>query len=205
MVLATAMTYNMGVMETTATLEPAATETSQDFTKVVRIGVIKPEYTMTGYSVFCKIKYKGGNLSISGVEGPNRHGGARGACGQINMRLKPTGFTSFAKGWDASKVAQFLKIWDAWHLNDMNAGTPKQTALLKAKFYTEDRKYPENDYTHACEFLDAHGLLIDKHPVTGEDYRYGTACLKVAVPEGVLTWLKALPDTDHKNTWTAQE
>lgn len=187
-------------METTATLEPAATETSQDFTKVVRIG-IKDMGGYVGASVFCKIEYKGGNLSITGVEGPNRHGGARGACGQINMHLKPIDFTSFAAGWDALKVAQFLQIWGKWHLNDMCAGTPEQTALLKAKLYTEDRKYPENDYTHACEFLDAHGLLTDKHPVTGEPYKYGHAWLKVEVPAGVLAWLRSLPDTDKTPAW----
>ncbi len=32
-------------------------------------------------------------------------------------------------------------------------------------------------------------------------YRYGSAWLKEAVPEDVLTWLNGLPDTDKAPAW----
>lgn len=37
--------------------------------------------------VYCKIKYDGKSLSISGVEGPKANGNCRGSCGQIQDEL----------------------------------------------------------------------------------------------------------------------
>jgi hypothetical protein len=102
-------------------------KTEKDFTKIVRLGT---ENTGGGrsYDVFCKITYKDGRLSVSGVEGPTIGGDCLGACGQIVMHLKAEDFTSFAPGWDKAKLLQFLDIWDKWHLNDMQPGCEHQRA-----------------------------------------------------------------------------
>lgn len=97
-------------------------ETAADFVKIVR-----PGQTRCGAStpsVFCKIEFNGGRLSITGVEGPTSNGDAIGSCGQIVMHLREQGaaaWATFAEGWDAERVARFLDVWDAWHLNDMRA------------------------------------------------------------------------------------
>lgn len=51
----------------------------KDFTKVVRVG------RGSNGQVFVTIKYEDGELSLTGVEGPNSNGDCKGSCGQINM------------------------------------------------------------------------------------------------------------------------
>lgn len=86
------------------------------FKKVVRIGT----RTEVG-SVFCKIEFANGRLSISGVEGPKSNGNCRGGCGQIDMHLRdqPAESWAFAPGWNAELLAKFWDAWERWHLNDM--------------------------------------------------------------------------------------
>lgn len=74
-------------------------------------------------STFIHIQYKGGRLSITGVEGPTASGGARGSCGQIGDHLT---VEEYAPGWDAEKLAKLAEIWDRWHLNDMRPGCEHQ-------------------------------------------------------------------------------
>lgn len=159
-----------------------------NFNKIIRIG------TNDAGNVYCKIKFRDGKLSISGVEGPLKSGNARGSCGQINMSMKPRQFNSFADGWDKKVLAKFLEYWDDWHLNDMKAGTPAQEAYLKAH-KDEFPGYPVNRYNWACETLGAVGL----HPDNG--YKYGSAWLKQEVPESVISFMQSLPDTDKAPAW----
>jgi len=106
------------------------TTETRSINKVVRIGVIE------NASIFCKISYKNGKLSISGVEGPMRNGNARGSCGQIIMGFKEfddRGYKSLndiepAEGWTPELIKQFFDVWDVWHLNDMQAGCEHQRA-----------------------------------------------------------------------------
>lgn len=95
----------------------AARDTARDFEKVLHIGTA--EYGR----VFCKVEFKGGRLSITGVEGPKSNGDALGNCGQITPTV-----TTYAEGWDALLLEEFKKIWDEWHLNDMRAGCEHQRA-----------------------------------------------------------------------------
>jgi hypothetical protein len=172
----------------------------EPFTKIVRLGTCKTPRGRA-YSVFCKIQYSAGpkpRLSITGVEGPTRAGNALGA-GQIVRRLKASHFSSFAPGWDFATVQKFLDLWELWHLNDMQAGTPKQTEALE-EFYAT-RSYPDNGYTQACEYLESKGLLYDAHPETGEPYKYGSGWLYKAVPDDVLEFFRGLPDTDRQPAW----
>lgn len=111
-----------------------------DFTKVVRVGQVKPEWTKVAFDVFVKIKYKGGNLSVTGVEGPLASGNARGSCGQIDTEYwhrkpeyndrrtgAPTRIHRFAPLWTEDKWQRLLEIWHDWHLNDMRAACEHQT------------------------------------------------------------------------------
>lgn len=99
--------------------------TTTDFNKTVRLGTTEV-YSDRYASVYCKIKYKDCKLSISGVEGPTRNGNAIGSCGQIVMH-RPK-IKDFAEGWDKATVDKFYDAWDAWHLNDMQAGCQHQRA-----------------------------------------------------------------------------
>lgn len=159
----------------------------QDFKKIVRLGKI-PHTDKQRMDVFCSIQYKEGNLSISGVEGLLRSGNARGGCGQIVMSLTATMFNEYAPDWDVVKVARFLDVWNNWHLNDMQAGTPKQTAYLK-------QKGDKLNYDESKAVLKTAGLEPD------DGYRYGSKWLKVDVPDDVLGFLQALPDTDYTPNW----
>lgn len=128
----------------------------KDFDKVVRIGEIHPEWAGSGFSIFCKIEFKGGRLSISGVEGPLPNGDARGSCGQINMH--EWGIVKYAPGWDAEKVAKFREVWESWHLNDMTPGcehqngptwTPKDVKIYRFVM-TNDTRSAKNEAKKAA-------------------------------------------------------
>jgi len=96
----------------------------ENFSQVYRIGTAR-SYGGRAYSIFVKAEFKDGRLSISGVEGPTHGGNCIGACGQIDMHLKPEDVTP-APGWTTDSIARLLAIWDKWHLNDMKAGCEHQ-------------------------------------------------------------------------------
>jgi hypothetical protein len=149
-----------------------------------------------GDATFIKIEYKEGKLSISGVEGPMSNGNCRGGCGQIVM--SGLSVNNYAPGWDADKVSVLATLWDMWHLNDMQAGTPIQTEFLKSH-KAELKEYHkagfDSYYSMACDLLEKAGLLVDN------GYKYGTKWLKVEVPQDVLEWFQALPDADVNPIW----
>lgn len=85
------------------------------FHKVCRVGTIKI-YSTRRSDLFIRIQYTGGNLSITGVEGPLKSGNAAGGCGQIDMHyahrdpahddkrnehLIQASDIKFATGWNA--------------------------------------------------------------------------------------------------------
>jgi hypothetical protein len=161
-----------------------------DFTKILRIGK-----TRDCGNLFCKVRFTGGRLSITGVEGPKRNGDARGGCGQIIMHEWDV--AEYAPGWDAALVARFRDVWSDWHLNDLQAGNPVQMAHLKA-LATEGRDWrkdgAKDHYTWANDVLDAAGL-------NPEGDRYGHKWHQVEVPADVLDFLRALPDADIQPAW----
>jgi len=178
-----------------------------DFTKVVRIGTVPISYSErldrnVMRSVFCKIVYSEGRLSITGVVAPRRGGDCVG-CGQIDRYLaatvstneNPDTFTP-APDWTREQVREFLRIWRDWHLNDMRAGSSVQRA------YLHEHVGRNVSYEEACEKLARVGLLYDQgYLVNGKPYRYGTAWLHEEVPDRVLYWLRDLPDTDKTPAW----
>ena len=144
-------------------------------------------------SVFCRIKFDGTRLSITGVEGPKRNGNCRGSCGQIIMH--EWNIHAYAKGWDAAEVARFREVWNRWHLNDMRAGTPAQEQYLRDNPVTA--VYPESHYVRACEALANAGLNPD--PETG--YRYGRGWNLEQVPQSIIDYLESLPVSKVAPAW----
>jgi len=95
------------------------------------VNPIKGEYG----EVFCKIKYENKKLSITGVEGPNRNGNCKGSCGQIYPLVSVN--INTLECWSQEKLNRFNRIWDRWHLNDMNAGTVEQETFLATSLVSE--------------------------------------------------------------------
>jgi hypothetical protein len=164
--------------------------------------------------VFIKAEYSDdGRLSISGVEGPRANGYCQGSCGQINMSFDINAVKEYAPGWTRTMLKGLLQIWEEWHLNDMQAGSPAQQAELKKHEYPG---YPVSHYDWACGILENAGLQPDPNylhngfgrPVAksspktpGVPYSYGYAWLKKEVPEYVLETLKNYPEADKEPAW----
>ena len=171
--------------------------------KVVRLGTAKT-YRGRSYSIFCRIKYENGKLSITGVEGPTAGGNAIGACGQIDMHLRSEQhIIKLAPGWSRATLARFFDIWGQWHLNDMKAGTPMQEAYLIAHASEYEAIKAQSDkcishYEWAADVLNKAGL----NPAPDRPgYAYGTKWLSVEVPSDVVEFLESLPDTDRQPAW----
>lgn len=167
---------------------------TSNFTKTVRLGA-----TVIGkskVSVYAKVEFNDGRLSISGVVGPKSNGDSHGGSGQIVMSMTDSYISSmdYAPGWDEDRVRMFVAIWRKWHLNDMQAGTPEQMAILE-RHKIEYPGYPVNHYDWACEVLATNGML------SHNGYKYGTAWLKKEVPAAALEFLQNLPDTDINPAW----
>ena len=145
--------------------------------KVVRLGSVKT-YAGRSASIYCKIKFKHGKLSISGVEGPLPSGNALGGCGQIDTHLRDEQESiKLAPSWTRDMIKRFFEVWSEWHLNDMNAECEHQRAF--------GWKYT----THSGQSC----------PTCG--YQIGTKWLRREVPEDVLDFLRALPETDKTPAW----
>ena len=93
--------------------------------KVVRLGTT--EINNRQESVFCKIEYKDGRLSISGVEGPRCDGNAAGVMRSDQMDAPK--IDHLAPGWTEEMLKNFWYVWHVWHLNDMHPECEHQRAL----------------------------------------------------------------------------
>ena len=69
---------------------------------------------------------------------------------------------------DNALYNRIVGLWKRNHLNDMNAGTPKQEAEVKRWLGEEHRRY---DYGEVCEHLKSVGLYEDN------GYKYGSSWL----------------------------
>ena len=163
--------------------------------KVVCLGTANDGYGDRFHSLYCRIRYDGERLSIVGVHGPIPNGNAHGSCGKLS--LLDYSFKRFEAGWNHEKVNMLAFIWENFHLNNLNAGSPIQTFFLenhrKAYTYAPD----EMNYEQRCELLAEAGLNPD--PFTG--YRYGTSWLHASVPDWAIEWLKSLPETTKTPAW----
>ena len=96
---------------------------------------------------------------------------------------------SIAKDYPDNKDVQtIVRLWNKHHLNDMNAGTPRQTKYLK-------RLGEYKSYDWACEELEKADLLHDKefnYPNEKKGYRYGSAWLYREIPSKDVKQIKEL-------------
>lgn len=145
-----------------------------DFKRVCLIGK-----TQAVGDLWVRVSFSAGKLGIVGVEGPTNSGNSLGSCGQINDH--DWKIVEYNTGWGSEKVRKLREIWTEWHLNDMQAGSPKQMAVLKAHGHV--------GYTAACEILKESGCYTDN------GYAYGSKWLRVEVPEDVVQFLRDLPIT----------
>lgn len=127
------------------------------------------------------IEFENGRLSMVGH--------APGIWGQCREVLTSEGVHP-VKGITQDEVLEIKSIWDRWHLNDMNPGTPRQMKFVRALY----EEHPRLDYREVCRALDSEGLLID------DGYRYGTKWLFEPVPDNVIKFLFSI-EPGEGSTW----
>lgn len=152
--------------------------------KVVRIGTI--QHDRRWVSVYCRIKYENGRLSITGVVGPLASGNAVGSCGQILDVVKRSVW-NYAPGWNQSVRRALADVWERWHLNDMNAGTADQMAHIRA-----------HPAPAGADWFAFHKAALES---AGMGEGFGAAWYREEVPAEVLEWLARLPPTDRTPAW----
>lgn len=146
--------------------------------KTVRIGTAET-YHGRRYSIFCKIRFKDGRLSITGVEGPTQGGNCLGGCGQIDSHLRGNlnSIKRLGVGWTRAKLSRFFEVWKDWHLNDMRSNCPHQASRGETWSTHPSAECPD------CGWKLGHGWNT------------------VQVPDDVLSFLAELPDTDRRPAW----
>lgn len=139
----------------------------------VREGFKRPNLVI---SVNLRQTENGPALSIIGMLGDS--------VGQIYKDIRRAECFNFRSGWTQEKLDKLLDVWEAYHLNDLQAGTPEQMEILRPWFETV--KYPENTYDGQLCQLDKHGMR------THNGHVYGTKWLYLPIPADVLEFLHSL-------------
>jgi hypothetical protein len=165
------------------------------FVKVVNPGKIEINGRLR--EMFVKIEFRpGGELSLVGVVGPWHSGNCAGSCGQCDEELEE--ISVFHKGWSKKKVRELRQVWNDWRLNHMRPGCVHQAEWDVSKVLEmPDGKEKEAGWVTIDEHPE--GLLNKPCPVCG--YKYGSAWNREAVPDDILDWLCALPDTKISPAW----
>lgn len=166
---------------------------SDDFSKIIRPGAVSTGGGEPKRSVFCKIEFKGGRLSISGVHGPMGNGDAHGSCGQIDMSLRdvPAAEWTLAEGWTAEALARFFSEWRAWHLNDMRA----YDSEMAAAGWRERAAVPMLGYSFTLDAdtwkrrRTAEGLALDALREGKPFYPVAEQAHAAALPLSVKVWV----------------
>jgi hypothetical protein len=107
----------------------------------------------------------------------------------------------------ANKIVfdEIYNLWKKYHLNDMNAGTPKQTAAIKEGFdaWRKELGY-DADFTNKCRYLQSINLYLDyEYTVNGVlqseaktpepvGYRYGSGWIYFSISEDDLNHITTL-------------
>lgn len=90
-----------------------------------------------------------------------------------------------AEEHDAAPVIAICDQWERWHLNDMKAGTRRQSEFLAT--------VPQvSEYTEKSEALHRAGLNPDAGTAKGKSYKYGSAWLFEPLPDDLEGKLTAL-------------
>jgi hypothetical protein len=139
------------------------------------------------YYVHIQIESRDDRLTLHGVEGALASGNCLGSSGQIDMHLRHEKLGEdyeLVPPWTEEMFRKLLELWGKWHLNDLHAGCEHQRELGWEK---------ESYDTHPAEPC----------PVCG--YKYGTGWHTVPVPDGVTTWLFALPKAAKPCQWSSYD
>lgn len=165
--------------------------------KLLMIGTVDLYETGSRSKIFIEVEYgnrynpgKGPRLSIMGTEGPLKSGNAKGSTGQIEDLIADyIGRIKFAPGWTPTMLNRLLEVWRRYHLNDMRSGTPAQMKFVEANAeLIKSQPYNERwDFT--VKLLTEAGLEPD------DGHYYGSAWQRIEVPQDVLDFLAALPDS----------
>lgn len=163
--------------------------------KIVHIG------NLENIPVFIKIEWNGSNLSITGVEGPDKFGNCSGGCGQIVDNLSKY---IPANGLTKQEILKIQSIWKMYHLNNMQPACEHQRNLG----WDKEKIDPTKDTGWHIDGKTANlkswayppiGHLTEECPVCG--YKYGTKWLRKEVPQDVIEFLFSLPNTDVQPAW----
>lgn len=76
-----------------------------------------------------------------------------------------------------AELARLLEIWDRYHMNNMNPGTPKQMEIIRGSGL---------DYKDALDYLEEFDLKID------DGHLYGSKWLFEKIPDSVVLELKQI-------------
>lgn len=164
-----------------------------NFRRIYRIAIVHDGH----YSIFVKVVYEGGRLSITGVEGPLPGGNAIGGCGQICMHMDVDTMVP-APGWTKDMLARLLAIWNAWHLNDARAGCEHQRNAWdveekltltryswSTKFYKERKKAAMGDMSMAeYEYFAEVAKRVYSVTTDAKSPKYETDTVKDLLAEG---------------------
>lgn len=85
---------------------------------------------------------------------------------------------------DNKELKRLIDIWRKYHLNDLHAGTKKQSEALEK--WKKEKQIKSYDYDLAVAHLKSIGLYEDK------GYKYGNGWLYQPLPESVITEIKEL-------------
>lgn len=119
---------------------------------------IKKDYTSLKEVKNCYV------LSIRGEVKDNNYNFS--SCGQCIDEINKLSYTKK----DRVTINKIVKIWEQYHLNDMQAGTKNQEALL-----------PEHcDYDRALKILTKQKLLSDR------GHKYGSKWLIKVIPDSII-------------------
>jgi hypothetical protein len=84
---------------------------------------------------------------------------------------------SFTEKTTKENLIDILDLWNAWHLNDLTAGSIKQENCINQYLKENNKQY---NYELACLILRSNSLYNDN------GYIYGSAWLVKIVPENVI-------------------
>ena len=139
----------------------------------VRDGIKQPNLVI---SVNLRQTESGPALSIIGMLG--------NSAGHIHKEVRSAECFNFRSGWTQEKLDKLLDVWEAYHLNDLQAGTPEQMEILRPWFETV--KYPDNCYENQLRQLDQYGMKVHN------GHLYGSKWLYLPIPADVLEFLHSL-------------
>ena len=160
------------VANLTATWGP---ETERGYPVDLRIEVDLRWKDGCGYCLSC-----GGGLTIKGCNGLGLK--PISTCGQC---LDDSVKYLAESGLRCRTLEKIVPIWKRWHLNDMNAGTVRQSECIRR--HKEEHPEWRFDYDLTCKILKEHGLYEDEqYLVDGKPYKYGEGGLFHEIPHEIL-------------------